>query len=67
MRIHEGFSNSPTLANLGLARTKADILLRLGSDEREAFVEENNVEELSVRELENRVCERAGEKTEKIR
>jgi hypothetical protein len=60
MRIYQEFSNSPALANIGLARTKADILLRLPDDEREAFMAENNIEELSTRELEKRVREIVG-------
>lgn len=60
MRIYEGFANSPALANIGLARTKADVLLRLPDEDRESFMKENNVEELSTRELENRVREYLG-------
>ena len=57
MRIAEYFSNSPALSNLGLTKTKSDILLRLDNDKIEEFIDEHNLVELSTRELEDVVRE----------
>ena len=55
MRLAKEFSASPALANLGLTKTKADILLRLSDEEREGFIENERIEELSTRDLEKLV------------
>jgi ssDNA-binding Zn-finger/Zn-ribbon topoisomerase 1 len=60
MRIADKFNGSPALANLGLSRTKADVLLRLADDEREKFMEEHNIENFSTRQLEEKVREHLG-------
>lgn len=48
--------NSQAIANLGY--TKALQLLAIPADERESFVEENNVEELSTRQIDELIKER---------
>lgn len=49
MRISEEYANSQALANLSY--TQAVALLSVPAEERESFVQENNVTELSTREL----------------
>ncbi|MFE0394734.1 DUF3102 domain-containing protein [Paenibacillus lactis] len=49
MRIAEEYANSQALANLSY--TQAVALLSVPAEERESFVQENNVTELSTREL----------------
>ena len=57
MQIHKEYdSNSQTFANLNYS--KAIALLGIGSEEREAFVQENNVEEMSTRELQKAIKEK---------
>ena len=58
MRITERFSSSPVLTNLGLDRSKADVLLRIKDDDKlDEFVSQHNDErpKLSTRELETRM------------
>ncbi|MGN4127994.1 DUF3102 domain-containing protein [Lysinibacillus sphaericus] len=57
MQIHTEYnSNSQALGNLSY--TKAVALLGIDAEEREAFVQENNVDELSSRELQKVVKEK---------
>ncbi len=49
MRVSEEYANSQALANLSY--TQAVALLSVPAEERESFVQENNVTELSTREL----------------
>ncbi|MET4562773.1 putative nucleic acid-binding Zn-ribbon protein [Lysinibacillus parviboronicapiens] len=57
MQIHTEYSaNSQVLGNLSY--TKAVALLGIDAEEREAFVQENNVEELSSRELQKVIKEK---------
>jgi len=64
MKIHEEYgeimsknSNSQALANLGY--TQAIAMLKLDFEERETFVIENNIEDMTTRELEEAVKEKA--------
>lgn len=55
MRLATEFGNSQTFANLPYS--KALPLLALPAEDREAFASENNIEEIGVRELQQRVKE----------
>jgi hypothetical protein len=58
MRLAKNFPNSPTLANLGLTRSKADVLLRLEDGKRNEFVCANpDIGDIGTRDLEKRVRE----------
>jgi len=61
INIARGFENSTALSNLGLTKTKADILLRLDENVRENFIQKNDFESLSTRELGRLVREYNGE------
>jgi hypothetical protein len=65
MRIAEVFKDSTALSNLGLTKTKADILLRLEDETREKLVTEVDIKELSCRELEKIVRDRKNESNPK--
>ncbi|MBQ3603926.1 MAG: DUF3102 domain-containing protein [Clostridia bacterium] len=65
MKLYEEYGNSQeslfssnSQAVMNLPYTKALRLLAIPEDEREQFVEENNVEEMSTRELEKAIKER---------
>ena len=56
MKLYRECSNRPALADLGA--TKALALLALPTDEREQFVEDHNVIDMSARQLEQAIKER---------
>lgn len=56
MRVANEFSNSTSLLNLGTAKLFA--LLDVPSEEREVFVEENKVDEMTTRELQKVIAEK---------
>ncbi|QCT02707.1 hypothetical protein E6C60_1992 [Paenibacillus algicola] len=56
MRVSEEYANSQALENLNY--TQAVALLSIPSEERETFVEENNVTKLSTRELQSVIKEK---------
>lgn len=59
MKIYEEYGNSPNLQAIGnLGYTKTVRLLTLPSEEREEFVQNNDVENMSSRELDKAIKER---------
>jgi len=64
MRLAENFTkDSPMLANLGLARSKADVLLRIkDNDKLKEFLDRDDIDidKMTVRQLENHVREHIG-------
>lgn len=63
MKVANEFSNSQTLANL--SQSKVFALLSLPQDERETFVKENPVDEMSTRELQQAIKDRDKAEKEK--
>lgn len=59
MKIYEEYGNSPNLQAIGnLGYTKTVRLMTLPAEEREAFVQNNDVENMSSRELDKAIKER---------
>ncbi|MBU3126769.1 DUF3102 domain-containing protein [Clostridium tagluense] len=63
MKVANEFSNSQTLANL--SQSKVFALLSLPQEERETFVKENPVDEMSTRELQQAIKDRDKAEKEK--